>query len=128
VASVVVDRTGGDVELRAAKASTWHDTVTVYDTDGVTPLNMTGYSFQMQVRADRAEDATLIASSGAATVTLGVGSIASGIVTWSVASTVTDDVTEGRVHGELWWQTAAGVREPLLTYSIVVEPRITVWA
>lgn len=129
MASVVVDRTGGDVQLNAALGATWHDTVTVYsDAAQTTPLNMSGYSFQMQLRTTREESGTLLASSGASTITIGTGSVASGIVTWSIASTTTDDITERTVWAELWWQTSGGVREPLLTYQITVEPRTTVWA
>jgi hypothetical protein len=122
MASVIVDRTGGQVEMPVAKGATWHDTVTVYsDAAQTTPQNLTGYTFQMQVRNTSDESGTLVY-----TATPASASPLTGVITWSVPATTTDDLTESVYWAELWWDSGT-VREPLLRYQFKVRARVTAW-
>lgn len=55
-----MSETHGDLDLRARKGRVFKRTITVYDTDGVTPLDLTGGTIFMQVREYDAESAPLI--------------------------------------------------------------------
>lgn len=92
--------------------------VVVMTTDGVTPLNITGRTYAMQLRT--APEATAVAATFACTVTSG----ASGEVTCVLSSTASAALTPTSYSYDLQ-ETASGVVSTILVGSIKVTADTT---
>ena len=84
------------------------------------PINVTGYTAAMDVRA---ADGTLVVDVGASG-TLALGGTA-GTVTITIPATVTDDLPAGNHHYDLYLTSSGGVVTRLLTGRADVVERIT---
>ncbi len=103
------------------RGETFRRTVTFYDPDGVTPINLTGSTFAMQWRP----------SLGSATVTLSVTPYlttptpSNGELVVTVPPAVTAALSLGRYVYDLKWTDSAGVVTVPLTGTVEMLQEVT---
>jgi hypothetical protein len=110
-----VTRTPGRLDYTVTRGDSFADSFTFSQSGAA--LNLTGYTFLAQLRAERSSSSTLLA-----TFTVGTGSVATGVVAVSLTSGQLT-VDPGRYWWELQWTTGSTVRT-VLSGEFVVEPEV----
>ncbi|MFN7019896.1 MAG: hypothetical protein ACK4WH_01035 [Phycisphaerales bacterium] len=109
---------GGRVDVEAYQGDTWQ-LVIYFERDGV-PIDLTGYTAKMQVRAGRSSSATLLAD---AICTIGSPTLG------RIDVEVPKETMAGIAAGRYWWDvqvtSGAGVRTTLAFGEVLVLPEIT---
>lgn len=110
-----VDRTPGRLDYTVTRGDSFADSFTFSQSGSA--LNLTGYTFRAQVRAERDHTAPMLA-----TLTVGTGSVATGVVTVS-ATAAQMTLDPGRYWWEFEWTTGSTVRT-VLGGEFVVEAEV----
>lgn len=107
----VKDDTAGILEWRVEQSDDWTTTAT-FTTSAGAAIDLSSYTWLCQVRDTRG--GTVLATSAAPTsnITIGTGSAASGIITVTIADTVTSGISAG-YH---WWLLKGTVSGLTRTY------------
>lgn len=112
----------GDYDFTVDQGATFNNVLTWKNSDN-TPINLTGYTARMQVRADY--DATVIVLELTTTngrITLG-GS--AGTITLNVAATVMAAVNYGKYVYDIELISSGGVVTRLLMGNFTIRPEVT---
>jgi hypothetical protein len=94
-----------------------------FTSDGTTPIDMTGYSFEMQIRKCKSDvDAILSLSSPA---DIDISDVANGNITISITDTVTTTLNEGNAVFDLKWTTDLGIITTILEGNFQILETVT---
>jgi len=113
--ATTADYTGSRYDVRIVKGDDVSETFSFRDSDGE-PLDLTGYSFQSQVR-ETPESAVI----GTFTCT---PDLAESTVTRLLVRAVTSDM-EGNYYHDMQWTDPAGLVKTLIQGRFIVVPEIT---
>lgn len=107
------------LDLEVDQGSTFIWNITVMEQDGLSPLNLSGYSLRGMVRKYYSD------TNPVETFTVLVADVSSGIVRVSLTSTETAAMTKGRYVYDLELEDATGTVTKLYKGSFIVYPEAT---
>ena len=111
----LVDATSGDTLYVGADHSV---PMTIYQSDGVTPQDITGWTIVLDIRKKDTSSAALLSSTAALTTP------ASGICTFTLSAT---DLSASVFTGDDWrgrysvWRTDSGSKQPLRSGDVTIK-------
>ena len=100
------------------QGSTWSKQITVYETDGTTIQNLTGYTVASQLRKN-------YTSTGYTTINATKNSPTSGIIVMSLTATQTAALKSGRYVYDLQITAADGTVTRVIEGVITLRPEVT---
>lgn len=115
-----------EMNLSVVQQQTYRLYVTLTDTDTAAAIDITGYTFYLQMRAQQASTATLVGTYGSGTGEITITDAAAGTFQFELASAVTEAFTFTTAYYDLFAVTSGGDTVRLLHGRVALSPSVTV--
>ena len=96
--------------------------VTLLQSDGVTPINLTGYSLKTQINFSNPPGMTLLNTSNGGIV---ITNAAQGMFEVLMSTSFTANLVAGEYPYDLWWTNPSGAENKIFSGLFIVEQNVT---